>query len=486
MNKIVFALIISLFLFLNNRTKAQEVDAYFYYAPFYVPGSGTYVETYLAFAGHSMRYLLNTDKVFEASAEVTMLFKNDADIVEYRKFKVVSPGLPDTTSVFPSFIDQHRIMIPEGVYNFELTIRDINAPDSIKPFELSELITVHIPPDEISFSGIELIERYEATQKQNIFVKNGYECIPYVSDFFPNQINQIKFYAELYNAAISLGPMEDFLFQFHIESSNTHKPIKEFSSFQKQKAQNVNVVFNEINISKLPTGNYYLVIEVRDRQNNQILEKRKFFQRKNNYEGTPANEMATIEVQHTFAAKYTNKDTLAIYLSSLRPISDIAENRFIDNQLVAANLKMMQQYFYSFWQKRNETNPELAWNEYRLNLNVVEQKYSSQQKHGFATDRGRVYLQYGPPSSIIEEKNEPNAYPYEIWHYYKIADQTDRKFIFYNKTLLNQDYELLNSTMKGEMSNSFWESELYSRSGNWVESNLKTNKSKARELFEGK
>ena len=55
---------------------AQGVDAYFDYAAFFAPGSGTYVETYIAFAGNSLHYILTPDSTLQASVEVTMLFKN--------------------------------------------------------------------------------------------------------------------------------------------------------------------------------------------------------------------------------------------------------------------------------------------------------------------------------------------------------------------------------------------------------------------------
>jgi GWxTD domain-containing protein len=465
--------------------KAQGVDAYFYYAPFYTQDKGTYIETYIAIAGNSVNYIMNSDSALQAEVEVTMLFKNVDQVKEYRKFKIVSPSVSGNATYFPSFIDLQRIAIPQGVYNFELIIKDINAPDNNEEFKISQLITVNIPENQLALSGIELIERYYSSNKKNIFYKNGYECIPYVSDFFPHQIKYLRFYAELYNAAKELGPLEDFLLLFHIENYNTSKPIKDYSSFQKEKAMNTNVIFREVNINNLPTGNYYLVIEVRDRKNNILLTTKKFFQRLNDVAKPKEFDITDIEVSNTFAKEYKSRDTLAVYLSALRPICDAAENRFIDNQLKAADIKLMQQFFYNFWVKRNETNPEYAWLEYKDKLNIVEKRYSTPQNHGFATDRGRVYLQYGPPNSIIIEKNEPSAYPYEIWHYYKIADQTDKKFLFYNKNSLYNDYTLLYTNMIGELQNPEWEKELYSRNGEWRSDSFENKKSKAREYMEG-
>jgi GWxTD domain-containing protein len=481
-NKLI-VLLLNIFILFQTNINAQPLDAYFYYSTFYTKDVGTYIETYIALPADAINYVHKKGELMEASVEVTMLFKNADKIKEYRKFNIVSPMVPDTIESFPNLIDLQRIVIPEGVYNFELIIKDNNIPNTTDVFKYSQLVTVHIPQDEITFSGIEFIERYEQTNKKNIYVKNNYEYIPYVSDVFPKNMEKIIFYAELYNASKELGPLEDYLFMFHIEEVNTSKPIPTFSSFQKQKAYNTNVVFRQIDIKKLPTGNYFLVVEVRDKNNNIILTTKKFFQRENTIQKPKKIDLSKININNTFVSEYINKDTLSIYLSSLRPISDISENRFIDNQLKDINIRLAQQFFYNFWKKRDEDNPDFAWQEYKNKLNFVEKHYKTSAYHGFETDRGRIYLQYGPPNAVVNEKNEPFAYPYEIWHYYTIADQTDKKFIFYNPSQINNNYKLLHSNMTGEINNPNWEHLLYGRDSSWSEKTI--SKSKAKEYFEG-
>jgi len=47
------------------------------------------------------------------------------------------------------------------------------------------------------------------------------------------------------------------------------------------------------------------------------------------------------------------------------------------------------------------------------------------------TDRGRVYLKYGPPNIISRKLYEPSSYPYEIWHYYVLGDNQRNKNSFF-------------------------------------------------------
>ena len=47
-------------------------------------------------------------------------------------------------------------------------------------------------------------------------------------------------------------------------------------------------------------------------------------------------------------------------------------------------------------------------------------------RNGWETDRGEVYIRFGPPSEVERHPFEINQQPYEIWYYYDIQ----RQFIF--------------------------------------------------------
>jgi hypothetical protein len=102
----------------------------------------------------------------------------------------------------------------------------------------------------------------------------------------------------------------------------------------------------------------------------------------------------------------------------------------------------------------------------------VNKLYSAMGVKGYATDRGRVYLQYGPPNIISDETQDPSAYPYQIWHYYRLVDQrnheipqeqSNRKFVFYAKESATNNYILLHSDAIGELSQPQWQAMLHDR-----------------------
>jgi hypothetical protein len=99
---------------------------------------------------------------------------------------------------------------------------------------------------------------------------------------------------------------------------------------------------------------------------------------------------------------------------------------------------------------------------------------------GYYTDRGRVYLQYGPPDSQQQVPNEPDSYPYEIWQYYRLKDptngqfQTNKRFVFWNKDLDGSCFRLLHSDARGEVKDARWQMRLKQRTQTNVNLDVET------------
>ena len=438
----------------------QSLQAGFNYVQFYSPADGVYLETYLSVVGASAVFSLNENNKLQSSIEITMLFKQEDKIVDFRKFNLLSPEV-DTASINrPSFIDLQRIPLESGHYNLELTIKDNNSV--VSPYKHNSDIDVNFIEGKIEISGIEPVEKYSITKDENILSKSGYDIIPYISDYYPESINELTFYTEIYNSDKILGESGSYLLKTYIEAFETEKSLH-FNKFYKHKSSPVNILLGKFLITDLPSGNYNLVVEIRDRENELVTKKKMFFQRNNPSAHFLMDDILSINTDNTFIANMNNLDTLTDYLKCVNPISDFSERRYIDNLLQQSNTQLMKQFFYNFWYGRNSTDPGSAWNEYKNKVNEVNMSYTTQIRKGYETDRGRVYLQYGVPNTIRERKHEPACYPFEIWHYYSLNGNKDQKFLFYNPELVGDEYVLLHSNVPGEIINRNWESSLNSR-----------------------
>ncbi|MBI4645799.1 MAG: GWxTD domain-containing protein [Bacteroidia bacterium] len=444
-----------------NIADAKNLEAYFNYCSFYSPQQGPYLETYLIAIGNSLEYIKKSNGKFVATIGVTILFKQADAIRNFKKYFVHSPEIDDTTGEKPNFIDLQRFILSNGLYDMELNIFDSLNQTNIFKYNIS--INIEYNSNDLLFSDIQLVESYKKTVENNILSKSGFDLKPYVSTLFPQNMKNFIFYTEIYNTDKIFKDDQGFLVTYYIKSYRTNDVYKDLSCFQKKKPKPVIVILGEFSIEKLPSGNFSIVIEIKNKNNQIVKTEELFFQRINPDMYIDISEFVSINADNTFVRQYNNKDTLIDYIKCLRPISDEREELFAKNVIKNSELSFMQNYFYNFWFKRNSENPELEWNKYYSVVKIINKSFSSQIKNGYDTDKGRVYLQYGAPNQIIEEKYDPNAFPYEIWHYYHLNTQNDVKFIFYNPDIAGKEYILLHSDARGEINTPNWDMILHKR-----------------------
>jgi len=219
MKKIVIPIMASLLFFGFTPLQAKNVQADLNYTVFNVPDKGPFIETYMSVAGETVIYKKNDNGLFQGNIEVTFIFRQQNEIKEYDKYQLFSPEVQDTSSIDFSFIDQQRYFIPQGDYEMEIIISDMNAGK--KPFSAIQPVSIYFDDDSINLSGIQLIKSFTPSSEQNILTKGGFDLIPMVYNFYPESANKLSYYAEIYNSEKVLGTGEKFLIVCMIKSFET-------------------------------------------------------------------------------------------------------------------------------------------------------------------------------------------------------------------------------------------------------------------------
>jgi GWxTD domain-containing protein len=452
MKKLLFILVI---LFsLPFMSQAHNLWAYLTYSTFNSP-EGPYVETYLTVAGNSVKFIPTESGKFQASVNIVMIFKQGDEIKAFKKYRLNSPEVQDTTKVDFNFLDQQRFQLGNGKYSFEIQLADANKDVKAVPF--AQELTIDFPADKPSISGIELVKSFKFTDQTTVLTKSGRDLVPYVFTFYPEQENELSFYGEIYNMDKVIGENQKFLISCFLETAETGYKLNDFAIIRKETAKPVNVMLYSIDIRKVASGNYNLVVEARNQNNEVVTSNRMFIQRSNPNITLTLAEYTSLTTANTFVDAITNIDTLKEYIRSIRPISGGIENQFVKEYLLSADLKLLQQYFLGFWQQRDPVNPDKAWQAYNQEVKKVQYNFGTKYKKGYNTDRGRVYLEYGPPNVRTTAYNEPNTYPYEIWHYYSMKNQRNKKFVFYSEDMVTSDFTLLHSDAIGEVNLPQWQ-----------------------------
>ena len=461
MKKSIFILVLVLIAFAGNaQVKAKKLKPYLSTTTYCVPGVTPFVENAIAFECRSAVYKQFEPGKFKATVQIITTFRK-GDETTFSKVALDSPVETDTSNLKGAFIGQQRFPLTNGEYQMEISITDMNSGEALP----TESVTVELNyPDNVpSVSDILLFDTYTKASKTLECTKSGYDFLPRVYPFYGSSENKLNFYAELYNSDKYFTDGGQYMLNYYVQSYESSRKMNDFNFIKRLDVAPVNILLNTINIKNLPTGNYYLVVEMRDRSNNLMASNKVFFQRYNPGCEMNLEDIASTRVINTFAADINNIDTLREYIRCLSPRCSEAERNYCENLVKTDDMNTMQQFLYTFWSTRAPLNPKEAWEEYYAHVKMVNASYSTKTKKGYMTDRGYVYLKYGTPDKICEEPFEPGAYPYEIWHYYEVAGQHNKHCVFMSQDMVTNDYELIHSDIIGEVNNPRWQMMIYSR-----------------------
>lgn len=484
--------ILSLFavLLLCGSMNAQ-MQALFGYSTFFLPEQQQpYVETYLQFDAWTMHFDSIGPNAYRATAEVTIVLSQQDSVCYAKKYDLSSPTLPSLDQMDFSFLDVQRFSVKNGIYDLTLTLRDKGAeyPEA----SVSEKLVVNYEANQPMLSSLQMMSKVAPTQQENILSRGGYDMEPFVNDFLPEQVEQMHYYYEVYNIDKEVGD-NAFLAMAYVEDLLTGVRVEGTQTMVRKNAARTVPVLGTMDVKELPSGNYNLVVELRNRDNQMLLYKRLPFYRSN--PGVKGKEVSVYAT--TFAGRYTDEDQLNLYLDGLYPIASDAENSIVKDLVHRPCLEEKQAFLYTFWQRRNALDPEGEWLKYKERIDYVQEHFSYPRTRGIVTDRGRVYLQYGPPDFIRDEKNYVSAnrigsnneqapttmqlgnsqhdgspmyqgtsqghvfyLPYQLWRYNKLAtDDPNRVFLFWDEHRSGY-YTLLNSNARGEVQDPGWERRL--------------------------
>lgn len=457
MNKFML-LSLSLF-FVITKLNAQklETNVLARSCVFYHPHEGNYVETYFSIPTDAVRYHKNKYYQYEAAVEVQIFVMDGANVSSFDKYKLNFPVASDTSSLNQMVFEQKRLMMPDKASTLELKITDVY--DSTNVFYSTESILPMLA-NMVQVSDIEFVDSYNKNVTNKIFEKNKIEIIPYTINFFPSSVDTLRFYGEIYQTLSKLGT-EPFLVTYSIRANNSDKQLASYYQYDKFTGQEVISFLKEFPINELPSGNYNLVVEVRSKSNELIAQKKTFFQRTNKVAVNYYDNISLVNITGTFVDTYSDEQ-LNYFLAVIRPRASSDEIKLIESLTPRVDSDMKKKFLYNFWLERNLADPYAEWLAYLKLVQQVNDNFGTTSKEGYRTDRGRVYLQYGPPSDRLLSVNESGAYPYEIWFYNQLPDkQTQIGFAFYEPSMVTNDYVLLHSNARGELHDERWKIKIY-------------------------
>ena len=355
-----------------------------------------------------------TDTISSHDIYIEIKITDEKDsIINFSKTNVSSPNFAiDAAEKY--FLDLKRLQVTPGILTVSILLEDLNKIEN-NHTNFSEKIFVEENKNfSAQLSDMIFLGDILPGNAQSPFNRNDKILIPYLNNYFPDHLNKILFYTEIYNSKQQF-PGGKFAYSYQIEHPETGAIIKDKQRLKRGSSADIVPVVGSINIDDLPSGKYIFRFQLRNTQNEVLLSQTKEIYRENRSLQLSPTEIEDLVLANSFIGKVTSDSLLNDYIACLLPIAEQHEKNMISQPEKAfKTVEEKQRYFLNFWMQRNATQPSLAWYHYKKDVDLVQRLFGTSIKRGYESDRGRVYLQYGPPSTRVERPSEPVSYPYEL------------------------------------------------------------------------
>lgn len=410
----------------------------------------TYVELAYLIPGNIPKYKEISPDNFQAELllVVDMLDKNQSSVFKH-SYIIKSPVYGESPESLTNLSDVLNIPMEHDSIDLQIQVLDLN--DSTAYFT-DRISLNYLLDNDALLSDVALISSKEEGKPGDLYFKGGHVLVPKYINYYPHEVNKLKFYVEAYQT----GEVKKHLIKYFISDEN-NIIIEKYSNFKKLAESTFDALYAEFDITSLPSGNYYIYVELRNENNELVERKRMYFQRMNklaeeDLDNTDYYELNVIK--NNFAKKYDLRN-LTHHLKACKPIAEEFEAASIDGALNSGDLALMQNYFYSFWSKRDPKDPKARWMEYAEKVQYVDLEFGNSLIEGHETNRGYIYLKYGKPLERLE-RNTP-AYGFiEIWRYDILEGQGNIEFLFVERDTFDDEFQLVHSNLNNEMYNREW------------------------------
>ncbi len=449
---ILKGVVLSLVLTLANTGKTQKVDleTYCFYGP------RPYAEVWLRIDRNSVEWQKTEDGMNRSSVNVLLtIVRQDSSIAAADKFVLQAAASDSLTD----FLAVRRFALSAGNYTMSVEIEDAilkaGKVQILQKFQLDG-------QSQWQLSDPLLLAKILQDSTFSPMAKNGLLMEPLAFGYAGEEIRTMPVYVESY---VMDKPDSTVVYlQCRGFEGAEAKPGEKalFTLYQKCKGNAEEAQIVQVPLQVLRSGTYRLVFSLIDKSKNVLATRQSVFVRMNPAADVEWLAAYNADVANSFVEKLP-ADQMDYILKAHLPITEQHQVSTLGELLKSNRLASQRQFIFQLWKSRAPVAPEEAFQKYMEVVRAVDQKFHTNVGYGFQSDRGHIFLKYGLPTNVITVDTEVDAPPYEIWYYHRMPQtrQTNVRFLFYNPTLVHNNFQLLHSTCLGEKINPAWEIELY-------------------------
>ncbi len=445
-------------------------------ATFAYADDNTLVEIYMAFDAATLPFAATENGML---ASLPVIYRMHRSTTAALQGTPVDPVWTDTSEINflisdtslvrggQYFVHQSRAAVPPGEYDLGIVLPPVPGDSLGGGRPETEFTRQIVVPD---YESVEAPALSEVTLASNIsqsgdrggvFYKNGLEIRPNPNAIYGGGVSRVFYYAEAYNIGAAVEENSKYNVLAYVAEANRPQAVGGLEKRSQRDVRSPDVLVGAFDISKLPSGSYFLRLVLLGPSNEAIVERsRKFFV----YNPDVQREVVMAEEVSFEASEFASLSEEDLELTFKR-IDNIATDRERRRMKSIEDPDERRRFLYDFWLVR-DPNPGTRDNEFReefhRRVQYANERYTSSFTEGWESDRGRVILRHGMPSNVEPHLYDRGMAPYEVWQYNNIPGEGQGVFIFGDPQGFGE-FELMHSTVSGERQNPQWQQDLARR-----------------------
>lgn len=438
------------------------VDLDLDYAAFLYNEDESMLELYLAVGAASLQFEGEGGR-FEASLPVEIALRptaasapagasTEAVLSDTTRLRF---AVADTTALGGGqyYVELFRTSVAPGEYALDVTVPAEGDRTALRLSLDPVAVPAFVQPGRATVSDVTLASSIRAGESGARFYKNGLVIVPNPGGLFGEAQERVFYYAEVYGLPQATDRGEYTLFAYLSESSRP-QPIEGQQRRTTRAVRDPDVLVGSFDVDALASGSYFLHLALLDENNEALAEQTKRF-----FVFNPDVARPTVAMDEGFETSLYAVMSEEEVAENLRHAAVIATQQEAAQMRPLRDLEARRQFLAEFWHRR-DADADPAENQARRDfyerLRYAEERYATPFLKAYETDRGRILLRYGYPAQVDPRPFDQQLAPHEIWLYETIPGQGQSVFVFADREGTGE-YDLLHSTVTGEVSAPNWE-----------------------------
>jgi GWxTD domain-containing protein len=381
--------------------------------------------------------------IFAELVVTDSLGKQISSLSNNRAIRVQNPA--DARAPGYKLFDRFMKGLPPGTYGAKLTVID-NVSKSEETLDFGTIVAG--PWDRKLRIGAEILAYRidyvgDSVDPQTArLVDNGYLVLPNPLGVYNLTDSMLWVSAEVYGLHYDSTAPEKFRLEFAV-LDQAGQTVRDFGYVLKSTPGTSAVIAQNLSLEGLGRGGFWLRMVVKD----PVVGS----------SDTVQLALWHIESEADVTPPLTAFDSLSLkdQISATRCLMSPTETATLDALTIEGKSNFIRQYWKEHDAQRGTTD-FISQDELVRRYRFVNEHFSTNgaESYGWKSDRGRIYIKYGPWEERTDQTHPAEGTAFDIWHYRSVRG--GYYFVFVDARAVS-DFRLVHSNAPGERYDPAWE-----------------------------